>query len=242
MVGAVGKLNQTTVGQIATGKGIAYAVIHTLLVERVFARKLRVVSGARRIVVFHVVQVVGLGIKTHTLRIAVFDNLVGNVFPLEIMPLVARFVRKIEHAAQTNVVRKLVVGGFSQRHVLVVGNIVRTIERVLHIQNGLVRIGRIECAQQAHRGSFLALPCVGITHIGFKVGNGHYLPGSPIVVKGVARYVYAPFKTIVGVECGRRKGRMTIGGGKFAKVGLVVHPYAYAHIQAPFDGLLFGVN
>ncbi len=158
------------------------------------AGELSVESGARRVIIFHVVDIVGLRIETDAVGIPVLDDLIEDVFPLKQMDASRRTERQVQHRPVAYLPGILVVGSLSQRYALVVGYIVRTIERILHIQQCPVAVREIQCRHKPHLPVTYE-PGLIVSGTCLKVGNGMYGLNPPVVVQTACQRIDSSFKS-----------------------------------------------
>ena len=109
----VGTLDEAAVGQITVGIRITDAPVELIGIKRMFAGKLRVVCSAAGIVVFHIIDIIGLGVESGTFRIAVFGYLIENVLKFITVTAVSRLKGEIQHSAQTHIITVLVICCFA---------------------------------------------------------------------------------------------------------------------------------
>ena len=116
-----------------------------------------VVGGAARVVIFGLVHLVALRIKTGARGVAVGAELVEYVFPLIAPRSLARHKGQIEHGAKAGIVGILAVGGVAQIYALVVGEVVRAKKGVAHGAVRLVIVAVVDGTKQSEHGTVVKL-------------------------------------------------------------------------------------
>ena len=130
---AVCALYETPVRQVAVCIGIARTPVYLVFCKCVATGKLGVVCCSGGVVILHIVYIVRLSIKAHTLCVTVLGDLIKDIFPLVIVAVILGTQGEVEHCAQAHIVAVLVICSLSKGHRLVVGGVVWSVERVLHI-------------------------------------------------------------------------------------------------------------
>ena len=170
----VGTLDEAAVGQITVGIRITDAPVELIGIKRMFAGKLRVVCSTAGIVVFHIIDIIGLGVESGTFRIAVFGYLIENVLKFITVTAVSRLKGEIQHSAQTHIITVLVICCFAQEYGFVIGCIVRTVKVIPHIQIRFISITVIYGCQHTIGTSALGFPFMVVRQIYFKVSDRLY--------------------------------------------------------------------